>query len=849
MRRALGIVLSALLLPGLAAAQSLEFHAPASVYDATTPAVMRDLASRIIPVYRSDNREQYLANMSALQLVAGSFEPAYSARLELRRLRGGNPRRPPVDSTLVYDLYAHTKSLQAQYRLPLAQAFDLAFWETIPIFDNLDAYRVESWLQAPLAAYAQALQASFDHWRGHPRIGQRDALALIWQYLAFDAYRSFGPIAPGLISLDEDRRYIIQDDVVIDTPGRGAVVALLVRPRSGSELLTTLLQYRISPGGHDDAIEAAAYGFASMVAFTPRVRTGRHAWQVIPFEGEEARVRAVIGWIAKQPWSDAQVGMYGDGYSGFAAWAAVKRLPPQLKAIATSDVLAPGVNFPMDRRIGLNSAYCWLQRVAQEREASAAEFDTGAGLTPQTGSGAGVNLTTQVAPDVRVDLSARAESGGAGPTGNGATGNGASSGAANGATANSAAPNGAAASGAATAAAPAAAPGTPAWCDALNAKWYASGKPFRDLPRLAHRPSETFRRWLEHPAYDEYWRRLVPSPQELARLDIPILSLSGYYTAGEAGTLFHFLRHYEHDAHADQILVLGPYDRAEMRQGRAQDTIHGLRTDPTAVIDLRALELQWFSYLFLNDPKPALLADRVNFEVMGANAWLHAGTLDDLAKDRVRLYLAAEPNAGSGLLTPREPASRAAIHLTINLARRKDGGEPPPQGLMTTSVPVENGFAFVSGPLPGGLQIAGRFSGHLRLQTNKRDLDLTVALYELLPDGSYFHLFAPAEEFRASYLRDPARRRLLAAGTAQSLDFTSARITAVRVESGARLVMVLRVSKRPDREINYGSGRAVSGESIAAAHTPVKLSLLRGSYLNLPITEEPSATSRPAPGH
>jgi len=823
MRRALGIVLSALLLPQLAAAQSLEFRAPASVYDATTPAVMRDLASRIIPVYRSDNREQYLANMSALQLVAGSFEPAYSARLELRRLRNGNPRRPPVDPTLVYDLYAHTKSLQAQYRLPLAQAFDLAFWETIPIFDNLDAYRVESWLQAPPAAYAHALQASFDHWRGHPRIGQRDALALIWQYLAFDAYRSFGPIAPGLISLDEDRRYIIQDDVVIDTPGRGAVVALLVRPRSGSELLTTLLQYRISPGGHDDAIQAAAYGFASMVAFTPRVRMGRHAWQVIPFEGEGERVRAVIGWIARQPWSDAQVGMYGDGYSAFAAWAAAKRLPPQLKAIATSDALAPGVNFPMDRRIGLNSAYCWLQRVAQEREESAAEANTGAGLTPQAGSNSGANLTTQVAPDVQVDLTAQADSG--------------------------ATANGAATSGAATAATPAFAPGTTAWCDALNAKWYASGKPFRDLPRLAHRPSETFRRWLEHPAYDEYWRRLVPTPQELARLDIPILSLSGYYTAGEAGTLFHFLRHYEHDAHADQILVVGPYDRAEMRQGRAQDMIRGLRTDPAAVIDLRALELQWFSYLFLNDPKPALLADRVNFEVMGANAWQHAGTLDDLAKDRVRLYLAAEPNAGSGLLTPREPASRAAIHLTINLARRKDGGEPPPQGLMTASVPVENGFAFVSGPLPGGLQIAGRFSGHLRLQTNKRDLDLTVALYELLPDGSYFHLFAPAEEFRASYLRDPARRRLLAAGTAESLDFTSARITAVRVESGARLVMVLRVSKRPDREINYGSGRAVSGESIAAAHTPVKLSLLRGSYLNLPITEEPSATSRPAPGH
>ncbi len=197
MRKAFGLVLSIMLLPRLAAAQSLEFRAPASVYDPTTPALMRDLAARIIPGYRNDNREQYLANMSVLQLVAGNFEPAYSARLDLQRLRGGTQRRPPADPALVYDLYAHTKALQAQYRLPFAQAFDLAFWETIPIFNNLDAYHVESWLEAPAAVYAAALQASFDRLRSRTRISASEALGLIWQYLAFDAYRSLGPIAPG----------------------------------------------------------------------------------------------------------------------------------------------------------------------------------------------------------------------------------------------------------------------------------------------------------------------------------------------------------------------------------------------------------------------------------------------------------------------------------------------------------------------------------------------------------------------------------------------------------------------------------------------------------------------------
>ncbi len=694
---------------------------------------------------------------------------------------------------MVYDLFAHAKSLQAQYRLPFAQAFDLAFWETIPIFDNLDGYRVESWLEVPPAVYADALQASFDRLRGRERISEAEALALIWQYVAFDAYRSFGPIAPGLISLDDDRRYNIQDDVAIDVPGYGRVTALLIRPRSSTQLQTALLQYRIDPGGYAEAIEAAAYGFASMVAFTPAVRAGRHSWQVIPFEGEAERARAVIAWIAKQPWSDAQVGMYGDGYSGFVAWAAAKRLPSQLKGIATSDAMAPGVNFPMDGGIGLSAAYCWLQRIETERD---------------TAPDAGPASIPQPAPDASP----------AAPAGNTSP---ASAGSQPG-------PGGA----------PAAAPGSTDWCSALAAKWYASGKPFRDLPRLAGRPSPIFQRWLAHPAYDAYWRRLVPSPQEFAHADIPILSLTGYYSGGEAGTLFYFLQHYAHDPQAAQILLAGPYDSNEMKGGRAEEIVRDYRTDPAAVIDLRGVELQWFAYLFLNGQKPPVLSDRVNFEVMAANAWEHAGTLDGLAKDRVRLYFAAEPRAGSGSLTPREPASRGAVNITADLARRKDGGEPPSPSLMTGSVPVENGFAFVSGPLPGGLDIAGGFSGRLLVRTNKRDLDLTVSLYELLPDGNYFHLFAPPEEFRASYLRDPGRRRLLTPGAAEWLPLTSRRVTAVKVESGARLVLVFGVSKRPNREINYGSGRDVSAESSAAGRVPVKLSLLRGSYLDLGVTEQ-----------
>ena len=55
--------------------------------------------------------------------------------------------------------------------------------------------------------------------------------------------------------------------------------------------------------------------------------------------------------------------MYGDGYSGFTAWAAATRLPPALKAIASSASSAPGIDFPMEGSIFQNSAYRWSLQV------------------------------------------------------------------------------------------------------------------------------------------------------------------------------------------------------------------------------------------------------------------------------------------------------------------------------------------------------------------------------------------------------------------------------------------------------------------------------------------------------
>src|SRR5690606_6724934 len=79
-----------------------------------------------------------------------------------------------------------------------------------------------------------------------------------------------------------------------------------------------------------------------------------------PFESDGEDARAVIDWIARQPWSNGSVGLQGWRYGGFVAWSAAKRPPPALKAIATVDPMAPGIDVPSPNGIYVSSAYRWL---------------------------------------------------------------------------------------------------------------------------------------------------------------------------------------------------------------------------------------------------------------------------------------------------------------------------------------------------------------------------------------------------------------------------------------------------------------------------------------------------------
>jgi putative CocE/NonD family hydrolase len=728
-------------------APSFEFHPPSSAGDPTTAAIMRDLAQRLLPVYQEPDADRYLANLSALQMVAGNYAAAYTSRQSLRERRRRLDAGRPVGREVIYDMYAHARAVETENRVSFAEGFAKSFADAIPRLNDRDAFVVSEWLGTSPAVSRDALQKLFDRQRSEDSIGQPEAVELIRAYLTFDAYRAFGPLVDSLNGEEDHRRYTFDNEIQIKTRDGVTLTAVLVRPKSAAKPLPTLLEFTIYDS-QNYAKECAAHGYVGVVAYA----RGTHASprRVVPYQHDGDDARTVIAWIAKQSWSDGRVGMYGDAYSGFTSWAAAKHPPPALKAIATSAASAPGIDVPMGGNIFQNSAYRWSSFVTNTHSSDQAEYYD----------------------DAR-------------------------------------------------------------W-HALDQKWYTSGRRYRDMGRLYGKPNPIFIRWLNHPSYDRYWQAMIPYREQFAHINIPVLTTTGYYAGSEMGALYYFTQHYRFNPHADHTLVIGPYDDAVMQRG-ALAMLQGYQVDSAALIDLHELRYQWFDHVLKGGAAPPLLKDRINYEVMGENEWRHAPSLEGMAKGSLRFYLDPTASGDGHRLTQHKISNAAFVRQTVNFIDRKDAAWMPSPILINTSLANHHDVMFVSDPLTKAIEFNGLFSGRLNFTVNKMDMDLNIMLFERLASGDYIRLFSPSYELRASYAKDRVHRHLLKAGERQELTFKSERMTSRQLQPGSRLVMVLGINKRPDREINYGTGNDVSEESIADGKTPLKIRWHSDSYIDIPI--------------
>src|SRR6185437_12234155 len=199
------------------------------------------------------------------------------------------------------------------------------------------------------------------------------------------------------------------------------------------------------------------------------------------------------------------------------------------------------------------------------------------------------------------------------------------------------------------------------------------------------------------------------------------------------------------------------------------------------------LRYQWFDYVLKGAPKPALLGDRINYEVMGANVWKHSPSIAAMSDRTVRYYLMPLRVGDAYRLSESNQATRTSVRQTVDLTDRSDADRwVPGGGVADTAVDTWNGVEFVSNPLRARTELSGLFSGRLVFRTNKKDFDVQISLYELTSTNKY--LLLSTYWTRASAVGDLVHPKLLTPGARESLDFRSVRLTSRMLQPGSRIV-------------------------------------------------------------
>ena len=137
----------------------------------------------------------------------------------------------------------------------------------------------------------------------------------------------------------------------------------------------------------------------------------------------------------------------------------------------------------------------------------------------------------------------------------------------------------------------------------MQNKWWETGAAYKDLDKIDGTPNKWFQRWIKHPSFDEYWQKMTPYKEDFAQIDIPVLSIDGYYNDSQNSGLYYLREHYKYNPKAEHYLIIGPYSHfGSQRKGEA--VINGYKVDKDALIDTNEITYQWFDYIFKNKAKP-----------------------------------------------------------------------------------------------------------------------------------------------------------------------------------------------------------------------------------------------------
>jgi len=378
-------------------------------------------------------------------------------------------------------------------------------------------------------------------------------------------------------------------------------------------------------------------------------------------------------------------------------------------------------------------------------------------------------------------------------------------------------------------------------------EYYSSHAAFRGYDALVGNPSTVFQKWMQHPANDAYYQAMVPSPEQYARLRIPILTITGHYDGDQPGAFVYYNRHMKYgtpEAKQSHYLIVGPWDHAGTRTPKAE--VGGLKFGPASLLDLNGLHRQWYDWTMKGGTKPEFLKKRVAYYVVGAEEWKYVDALEEIGREKKVLSLASNGSAGdvfhSGTLAEKAAGSAASDAWTYDPLDTRPGAvelDDEPSGLTSQRLVSNlfgNGAVYHGEPFAEATEVSGFPKLTVWLSMDVPDTDLEVLLYEILPDGSSVVLSGAT--MRARYRESLDREKPVPLGKAEKYVFDNFTFFSRRVAKGSRLRLLVHCINSIGAEKNYNSGGVVAdetGKDARTAHVTLLHDASHPSALEIPI--------------
>ncbi len=316
----------------------------------------------------------------------------------------------------------------------------------------------------------------------------------------------------------------------------------------------------------------------------------------------------------------------------------------------------------------------------------------------------------------------------------------------------------------------------------LNAGSFATAGKKSDTSNLP-----TWKGFLEHPSYDEFWRSRAVQPH-LTRVDVPTLEVGGWWDQEDMwGPQEEYAVLKPHDAQHEVFIVLGPWNHGQW----AATTRHLGAVDFGAATGdqyRQQIEAPFFAH-YLKDQSGFDLEDTASFQT-GTNRWMRYSQWPPKTSSERNLYFGA-----NGVLTFHEPESDKETYT----AYTSDPANPIPyrkRPIEATYAPTGSGWrpwlvedqraysqrkdvaTWTTPVLDHGLTITGDVVVDLHASTSGTDSDWVVKLIDVYPDDpslgkmSGYQLMIVDEIFRGRYRRSYEHPEAIPANHAEEYKYS-----------------------------------------------------------------------------